>query len=77
MRLTNNHPSSLGQSVFMDHGNIIEYKDAIKQLRQKYNLNTTDFGKKLGVSSKAVESWEQGCRIPAASVLLLIKYVFK
>jgi DNA-binding transcriptional regulator YiaG len=79
MRLTTNHPtSSYLMPVFVDSkNNPIDYKDAIKILRKKNNLTTEEFGDKLGVEPQTVRGWECGIRMPAKSVLLLIKCVFK
>jgi putative transcriptional regulator len=44
----------------------------IRQLREKLNASQPLFAKYLGVSAKAVQSWEQGTRRPRNSALRLL-----
>lgn len=40
--------------------------DEIRALRKKLDLSQKDLAKKLGVSKRTVENWEQGTRFPSA-----------
>lgn len=44
----------------------------IKQLRLKLKMNTKQFGDAVGVSSRTVEDWEQGRRMPSKSAQILL-----
>jgi putative transcriptional regulator len=42
-------------------------------VRHKLNLPRSEFAKILGVSSRTVESWEQGRRVPGGAVSVLLR----
>ena len=41
----------------------------IKALREKHGLSQAEFAKLIGVSDKAVSTWEKGTRIPRMGVI--------
>ncbi len=43
--------------------------DNIKELRISHKLNQTEFGKIVGVSDKAVSTWETGKKIPRMGII--------
>ena len=47
----------------------------VKQLRKSLKLNTKDFGELVGVTGRAVESWEQGLRNTSKSAKMMIAYI--
>jgi len=47
----------------------------IKQLREQMNLSQSTFARLLMVSTKTVQSWEQGVRSPMHSSLRLIQFI--
>ena len=49
----------------------LEWK--IEALRYSLGLSRAAFGNAVGVSSRTVESWEQGLRRPSKSALLLMQ----
>lgn len=63
-----------GNLSFFKDNKKINYADGVKWLRrEKLKLNTTQFGDLIGVTSRAVEDWEQGRREPNKYALLLIQ----
>lgn len=38
--------------------------ERLKEIRQKLNLNQTQFAEKIGVSQAAIARWESGVHIP-------------
>jgi transcriptional regulator with XRE-family HTH domain len=52
-------------------------KDQIKSIRKTLGLNAHDFGDKVGVSGRTVESWEQGLRVPSKAVIIIINQIKK
>jgi putative transcriptional regulator len=49
----------------------------IKNIRKKLKMNTKQFGDAVGVSSRTVESWEQGLRRPSQSAQIIMKMLEK
>jgi len=45
----------------------------LKQIRHRLNLNTADFGARVGVSGRAIEKYEQGVRKIPRPVEMLIE----
>ena len=76
MRITTNHSaSSYGQPVILsDGGEVLEYADGIKAIRQQMELTTAEFAEQMGTSRRTVEGWEQG-RVPSNTALLLLQYL--
>lgn len=64
------HPNT--QKFTDARGRTIPTPDAIRQLRAKHNLTMAELGQRLGVSSRTIESWEQGRRNPSKTTLMLI-----
>jgi DNA-binding transcriptional regulator YiaG len=48
-------------------------KTEVKEARQALGLTQVEFAKALGVSYKAVQSWEQGWRFPSRASVEAIK----
>ncbi|MFH1648487.1 MAG: helix-turn-helix transcriptional regulator [Patescibacteria group bacterium] len=48
---------------------MIQVGKKIRQIREEYNLSQERFGKKVGVSGKAVSSYETGRSVPPLSVI--------
>lgn len=46
----------------------------LKRLRQKKHLTREQLAKKIGVSVRTVEAWEQGCRKLRKPIITLLKY---
>jgi len=46
--------------------------DRIKQIRQHYELNQTEFGAKIGMKQAAIGLWENGQRSVSDSSIMLI-----
>ena len=51
--------------------------DYIRQERKKRGFNQTEFGKRIGLTMRAVQTYEQGSVIPPYSVLERIKALFE
>lgn len=69
MRVTCDHPaSSFGLPVIVDGGEVVEYAEGIKAIRDKCGLTTQSLADLCGVSRRTVEGWEQG-RMPTAAAL--------
>lgn len=64
------HPQT--QKITDARGRTIPTPDAIRQLRETHNLTMSELGTRLGVSSRTVESWEQGRRNPSKTTIMLI-----
>lgn len=71
MRITTDHPSSsYGQPVILDDdGQVIDYPAGVRAIRRQLTDTQAEFAARLGVSKRAVESWEYGDRIPSAKAL--------
>lgn len=71
MRVTTDHPSSsYGQPVILDDaGQLMDYPAGIRAIRLLLADTQAEFAARLGVSKRAVESWEGGQRIPSAKTL--------
>ena len=52
-------------------------KERIKEIRKKNNLTQRTFAEVLGVSPKAVESWETGLRQPTGTARRLFQIIEK
>lgn len=48
----------------------------IMELREKYNIDKTEFAKRIGVDKSTITRYEDGDRQPTLDVLLKIKQVF-
>jgi len=48
----------------------------IKEWRRQTGLSQSKFAEQLGVSTRALQSWEQGWRNPPKAILKFIKIVF-
>jgi len=70
MRVTTTHSaSSYGQPVILsDGGEVMDYAQGIKAIRDKTGLTTQALADLCGVSRRTVEGWEQG-RMPTAAAL--------
>jgi DNA-binding transcriptional regulator YiaG len=79
MKVTTDHSSSsYGQPVILDdENNILDYSDGVKAVRNKLKMNTTQLGDVLNVSSRTVEDWEQGRRMPNAASLNMMGILLK
>lgn len=76
MRITTDHSaSSYGQPVILsDGGEVLDYAEGIKAIRQQMELSTAKFAEQMGTSKRTVEGWEQG-RLPSNTALLLLQYL--
>jgi len=71
MRVTTDHAaSSYGIPIIIDdNGALLDYATGIKALREILGITAADLARKCGVSTRAVNSWEQGWRpVPAAAL---------
>lgn len=51
--------------------------DQIKKLRLKHNLSQARFGKKLGVSGKAISAYENSRCLPSVEILNALTTIFE
>lgn len=79
MRITTDHPSSsYGQPVILDDaGEVMDYADGVRAIRRQLADTQAEFSARLGVSKRAVESWEYGDRIPSAKALNAIADILR
>ncbi len=54
-------------------GRMTSRETTISSVRHKLNLLHSEFAKVLSVSSRTVESWEQGRRVPGSVVSVLLR----
>jgi putative transcriptional regulator len=54
-------------------GRVTTRESVVSSVRHKLNLPRSEFAKVLGVSSRTVESWEQGRRVPGGAVSVLLR----
>jgi DNA-binding XRE family transcriptional regulator len=50
-----------------------DHADGLAALRRRDELSRRDLGARLGVSARTVEAWEHRRRVPATSVLHLVR----
>lgn len=46
-------------------------KNKVKSIRKKYGISTREFARRLGVSHRTVEGWEQGRTITPQTKLFI------
>ena len=51
-------------------------RDFIKELRQEFGLNQTEFGQILNFSQDTISKWEKGTRLPDYKTLIKIALIF-
>lgn len=54
----------------------MEYKDRIKQLRERTGMSQKKFADMIGVSQASVGYWERGERLPSTDAMQLIAHFF-
>lgn len=59
--------------VIVIDGQEVSYAKGIRKIRKDWGFTADQFGEKLGITGRAVESWEYGERTPNRPVLLLLK----
>ena len=71
MQVTTNHASSsYGMPIILDSfGNPVDYAPGIKRVREQLGLTAEQLAAHCGVSTRSVNSWEQGWRLPPAAAL--------
>ena len=47
------------------------------EMRSRLQLTQSDFAAKFGVTTRAVQSWEQGWRQPPASIVLMMHRIIE
>lgn len=63
--------------IFYTNGRQKNYVTGVRALRKKMGLNTVEFGKRVGVSGRTVEDWEQGRRNPSGPALKMMESILK
>lgn len=48
---------------------------SVVQLRKQFNLSQSQFAGALGVSTRAIQDWEQGRRTPSGPALALLRII--
>jgi DNA-binding transcriptional regulator YiaG len=59
--------------ILDDAGNPVDFASGIRGIRESFGESQPKFAERLGVSAKAIQSWEQGWRKPSNTALRLLK----
>ncbi len=76
IKLTTNHSSSSsGVRLFLEgDGNLMDYAQALRQLRKEKGWSVAALASECGVSPRTVEGWEQG-RMPSVPALKILSKI--
>ena len=61
-----------GRPYFRIDSQLVEPKDGLKAIREKYTLTRKSLGNLCGVGARTVESWEQGRYTPSKPATMLL-----
>ena len=56
---------------------VVENKEDVQQVRQKFNLSQDTFAKFMGVSVGTLRNWEQGRRHPSGAARVLLRIAIR
>lgn len=72
LELTTAHSaSSYGQPVFVLNGELIEYAEGVKSLRELKGWSVAEMAGHMGASKRTVEGWEQGRPVKLMALKLM------